>query len=64
MHDIIHSVRDVRKERNTVITADGGVPALVCPDVVTTVGLGDTLTAGIFNHGLKMVGKADCNDLF
>ena len=30
-----------------------GVPALVCPDVVTTVGLGDTLTAGIFYHELK-----------
>ena len=29
------------------------VPALVCPDVVITVGLGDTLTAGIFYHELK-----------
>ena len=34
-----------------------GVPALVCPDVVTTVDLGDTLTAGIFYHELKMVGR-------
>ena len=25
-----------------------GVPVLVCLDVATTVGLGDTLTAGIF----------------
>ena len=30
-----------------------GVPALVCSDVVTTLGLGDTLTAGIFYHELK-----------
>ena len=35
-----------------------GVPALVCPDVVTTVGLGDTLTAGILYHELKMVEKS------
>lgn len=31
-----------------------GVPALVCSDVFTTVGLGDTLTAGIFYYELKM----------